>query len=245
MKRKVGFLVIFALLGCSCISFQIPRAPGTTSKIETAGNLDDALDDLSKQIVNSMTKLVGKKVAVVDFSDLDGKITDLGKYLAEALITRLFLTEKFGVVERRLLSKILEEQKLSMNDLIDPSSTQEIGKLLGVGALVSGTITDLGGSLGINARIISIETGLVFGVAATKIVKDETVDALMGNKQEKFDSHFNETLECMSAAAKKVDTADHKYYLERALIKVKIALSIYPQNKDALRLRATIEKLIH
>ena len=142
-------------------------------------NLNEALSDLTSQIVNSMTEGAKKKVAVIEFSDLRGNVSEFGKYLAEELITRLFVTRKFEVIERRLLNKVLSEQKLSLSDLIDPDSIVDLGKILGVDAIVSGTITDLGKSLKVNARIISTETGSVFAVAAAEIKKDETVRNLM------------------------------------------------------------------
>ena len=126
-----------------------------------------------------MTEGAKKKVAVIEFSDLRGNVSEFGKYLAEELITRLFITRKFEVIERRLLNKVLSEQKLSLSDLIDPDSIVDLGKILGVDAIVSGTITDLGKSLKVNARIISTETGSVFAVAATEIAKDETVRNLI------------------------------------------------------------------
>jgi len=142
-------------------------------------SLDSQLESLSKQIVNSMTESSKQKVAVIEFSDLGGNISELGKYLSEELITRLFITGKFEVIERRLLNKVLDEQKLSVSDLIDPNSIKELGKILGVDAVVSGTVTDLGTSLKINARIISTETGLVFSVAAAEIHKDKSIEKLM------------------------------------------------------------------
>ncbi len=145
-------------------------------------SLDGALDDLVAQISGNITG-EARKVAVVDFTDLDGRITEFGQYIAEELITRLFLVGKFEVVERRFLNRVLEEQKLSSTALVDPRSAQRIGKLLGVEAIVSGTITDLGRSLRVNARMISTETGRIFGVAAVGIGKDEVVRRLMARKK--------------------------------------------------------------
>ena len=130
--------------------------------------------------MESLSQESKSKIAVIEFSDLNGNVTEFGMYLSEELITRLFLTRKFDVIERQLLNKVLSEQKLGMTGLIDDESAIAIGKLLGVDAIVSGTITDLGTSLKVNARIISTETGKVFGVAGTKIGKDETVEKLMG-----------------------------------------------------------------
>jgi hypothetical protein len=74
---------------------------------------------------------------------------------------------------------VIAEQKLTLSHLIDPSSAKKLGKLLGVDAIVSGTITDLGISLRVNARLIGTETGEVFAVAACRLTKDEDVRRLM------------------------------------------------------------------
>lgn len=148
--------------------------------IAFAGNLDEKLADLSEQITNSMTEAYKTKIAVIEFSDLDGNITNFGKYLSEELITRLFMTKKFEVVERQLLNKIMAEHTLSLTGLVDPDSAKELGKILGVDAICSGTVTDLGTSVKVNARLIATETGTIFAVASVEIFKDETVIKLMG-----------------------------------------------------------------
>jgi TolB-like protein len=45
-----------------------------------------------------------KKIAVVEFSDLQGNIVDIGRYLSEELITSLFQTHRFTVIERHCLT---------------------------------------------------------------------------------------------------------------------------------------------
>jgi TolB-like protein len=118
-------------------------------------------------------------VAVVEFTDLQGSTTDFGRFLAEELVTRLMETEKFRVIERQLLNKIIGEQKLSLTGVIDPASAKQLGKILGVDAIVSGTITNLSQSLKVNARLISTETGEIFAVASAEIFKDESVTGLL------------------------------------------------------------------
>lgn len=145
-----------------------------------ASQLDDRLDELTQQITQKMGEKSKKKIAVVEFSDLQGNVTDFGRYLSEELITRLVNSGKFDdVVERRLLAKILSEHKLALTDIVDPSAAQQLGKILGVDAIVSGTVSDLGSSLKVNARLIGTERGSIFAAAATNIVKDEAVNRLM------------------------------------------------------------------
>ena len=172
--------VLFTLSGCATARQETVAKSDTTQIGKVTGNLDNALSDLATQIVNSMLSGGKKKVAIVEFSDLEGRVSEFGKYLAEELITRLFMTKKFEkIIERQSLDKIISEQKLSLTGLIEPASAVRLGQISGVDAIVTGTITDLGVSLKVNARIISTETGAVFAVAATKIEKDETVRKLM------------------------------------------------------------------
>ncbi len=118
-------------------------------------------------------------IAVVEFSDLSGGVTDFGRLLSEELITKLFATGKYKVIERLLLNKAIAEHKLRVQGLIDPKSAKELGKILGVDAIVSGTIADVGDSLRVNARLISTETGEVLSVAAATIVKDDAVKKIL------------------------------------------------------------------
>ncbi len=159
-----------------------PKRP--TLKRRTEGdaqqsNLDQRVADLSEQISTEMTENRKRTIAVVEFVDLKGSVTDFGRYLSEELITRLFQTKKFTVIERQMLNKVIAEQKLTLTGTFDQSSARQLGRLLGVDAICSGTVGDLGQRLKVNARLISTETGAIFAVASTEILKDESVTRLM------------------------------------------------------------------
>jgi TolB-like protein len=143
------------------------------------GTLEQRVSELSKQISDGLTENQKRTIAVVEFVDLKGNVTDFGRFLAEELITRLYQTRKFKVIERQLLNKVVTEQKLSLTGMIDQTSAQKLGRLLGVDAIASGTITDLGKSLRVNARLINTGTGEIFAVAAAEIAKDDSVMKLM------------------------------------------------------------------
>jgi curli biogenesis system outer membrane secretion channel CsgG len=63
---------------------------------------------------------------------------------AEMLTTALFKTGKFIVVERSTLDKVLKEQGLGLAGFIDTSTAAEVGKIVGVQALVTGAISQIG-----------------------------------------------------------------------------------------------------
>lgn len=117
------------------------------------------------------------KIAVLDFQ-MQGEQSsakDMGKIVAEWLITGLVETGRFDVIERRLLEKILEEQKLGVTGAIDPNSAAQLGKILGVKTIVSGTVTNLEGMSEINARLINVDTA---SIVAAERVRASSADRL-------------------------------------------------------------------
>jgi TolB-like protein len=146
-----------------------------------ASEFDLKLDDLTQQITADI--MPGKKttIAVIPFSDLQGNVTQFEKYIAEELTTRLVKTKKFEVVERQLLDKILAEHKLNLTGLIETNSAKELGKLLGVSAIVCGTTTELEKTIKINARVIATETGSILTAATEEVTKNEDLKKLLAN----------------------------------------------------------------
>jgi TolB-like protein len=175
-----ALLMFLTLPASTAAAFQERPTSGRADSSGSQNSLDRQMADLSRQISQEFGGSTGKTIAVVEFTDLKGEVSDLERFLSEELITGLYQTRKFKVIERQLLNKIIAEQKLSLTGPIDPASAKRLGKLLGVDAIVSGTVADLGDKLRINARLISAETGEVFAAASTTVFKDSSVTALIG-----------------------------------------------------------------
>lgn len=113
------------------------------------------------------------KIAVLDFQ-VEGSFNeaDIGKIAAEWLTTGLVETGRFEVIERRLIKKIVEEQKFGASGMIDSSSAVRLGKVLGVGTVVAGTVMKLDDYVEINARLLNVETGSI--ITAEKIKSSKT-----------------------------------------------------------------------
>lgn len=158
--KKAIHACIFLLIACPAATMAIPQ-----------GGLDQPIAELSRQISNEIIENRKTRIAVVEFANIRGEITDVGRLLSEELITRLYQTKKFRVIERQLLNKVIAEQKLSLTGTIDPQSAQRLGELLGVDAIVSGTVTDLGQNMRVNARLINTQTGEIFAAASTQVPK--------------------------------------------------------------------------
>lgn len=93
-----------------------------------------------------------KRVAVFDFENaaVEGSISstyfqthapDIGKGVSQLLVTKLVQKGQVAVLERTAVDKVLAEQNLSASDRIDPITAAKLGRLLGVDAIILGTIT--------------------------------------------------------------------------------------------------------
>src|SRR4051794_31033452 len=94
-----------------------------------------------------------KRVAVFDFdyatvrtnsAALFGSDVDVGKGMADLLVKYLVKDGTYSVIERKAMDKIMAEQNFSNSDRANPSSAAKLGKLLGVDAIIVGSITQFG-----------------------------------------------------------------------------------------------------
>ena len=173
-------LAVLSLLTCS----PHPPVPFSPSSEQ---NLYDRIDDLANQLTENLPGERQLKIAVIEFPDQNKNITGLGRFLSEELTVRLFQTAKFGkIIERALLYKVIEEHELGLTGLLDEATVKEVGALLGVDAIATGTITDLGEKIRINARLIDIEKGVLLAAGSIGIRKDHRITEMMSEILESF-----------------------------------------------------------
>jgi len=115
-------------------------------------------------IVGKQTiKLVGERmgVAVLPFEN-KGASKDLGEIILDKMITVLVNQERFKVMERAQLAKILEEQSLGSSGVIDAATAAQIGKGIGVDAIIIGSVAaTVSGAIGIDTRVIDTESAAI------------------------------------------------------------------------------------
>src|SRR5271157_5134972 len=182
-----------------------PPASGTTAAAAPAG---------------APAQLQGrrKRVAVFDFdfatvqsssAALFGQNVDVGKGISDLLVTYLVKDGTYSVIERKALDKILAEQNFSNSDRANPASAAKLGKLLGVDAIIVGSVTQfgnetknlgLGGAggnwgghglggfghknskaiVGLSARLVDIDTGEILVVAEGKGESSRSSTSMLG-----------------------------------------------------------------
>src|SRR5436309_3157706 len=163
------FLFLAALLA------QSAPAPQQAGAVPLPQGIADLADKLAKGIPQDHPMTV----AVTDFPDsIRNKTCGLGRFVAERLATLLSQHPQCKLIERRRLDLVLNELKFSMSELVEPAKARKLGQMLGVQGLVLGSLSDLGGTFDIDARIIDIQTSVSLPGVSASIVQDEVVRRL-------------------------------------------------------------------
>lgn len=110
------------------------------------------------------------------------------KGMSDLITNKLVQDGSYSVIERSKIDKVLQEQNLGQSGRVDPSTAAQVGRLLGVDAVIIGTITrfnleehESGGGIGflgiggskkkqkaivqLTARLVSTTTGEIMAVA--------------------------------------------------------------------------------
>jgi len=195
MKKPLSYFLTLTVLTCMA-SAAYPQAAGSPAQTSAAAPASPAPQVMGRK----------KRVAVFDFdyatvhssvAAIFGQDVDVGKGISDLLVTYLVKDGSYSVIERKALDKILKEQNFSNSERADPTSAAKIGKLLGVDAIIVGSITQFGndtkntkvggggGGLGgfglggfghkkskaivaLDARLVDIDTAEILGVAEGK-----------------------------------------------------------------------------
>jgi TolB-like protein len=149
--------------------------------------VDMAMDELARQITTQISNQKKRKVAVLDFSDLNGQDSKLGKFIAEEILTRLVKENEVSVVERMYMKKVLQESEFRNSGIVDIKSAQKIGRFLGADSVCLGTLTPLQKTVRVNARLIDSETGKIFAVATASIDRSDDINVLLGGIDDSYE----------------------------------------------------------
>ncbi len=127
-----------------------------------------------------------KRVAILNFeygtvrsfvASIFGTDQDVGKGIADLIVEKLVEDGTYSVIERRAVDKIIAEQNFSNSDRADSTTAAQIGRILGVDAIVMGSITQFGRddkSTGVGGGALSRVTGR-YGLGGVKRTESKAV----------------------------------------------------------------------
>jgi len=148
--------------------------------IASAQGYDQQLRVLADTLDQKIATSGKKNVAVVDFTDLPGNTTELGRFLAEELSVDLAMVAKgYRVIDRTHLKAILQENKLASTGVIDTLTARKLGQIAGVDSLITGTVTPFGDSVRLTVKVLDTETAEMLVASSTDIPKTKAVEELL------------------------------------------------------------------
>lgn len=132
----------------------------------------DPFRKISKDLLKGVKTSENPRVGLLAFPYHDGKISSGSSIVSERLTTELASAKKIRVVERNLIKKILEERRMAETGVIDPTTAREIGKILSLDIIITGTLIDVeSNKTEINARALKADTGEVLAAARALITR--------------------------------------------------------------------------
>ncbi|HYB61343.1 MAG TPA: FlgO family outer membrane protein, partial [Methylomirabilota bacterium] len=144
---------------------------------------DDQLKQLAAQLADSISKSGKKTVAVADFTDLDGNVTELGRFLAEETSADLASTagaaKDFEVIDRTQLRATLKRAGLAMNGVLDPQTVSKLGDAAGVQAVVTATLTPFADHIHLSARVLDESNSAILATSSEDIPRSKDLNDLL------------------------------------------------------------------
>ena len=149
------------------------------SAVSFAGAREDSYDILARELSEINIATTTPKIAIIPFSYVDKRKSDAGVIIAERLTTRIVKLKNCKVIERQLLESVMQELHLESTGIVDAETTKKLGKILGVEAIITGTLMETGEEkVEVNARTINTETAELLNTCSVEVKKTWSDTAL-------------------------------------------------------------------
>jgi len=139
------------------------------------------LEQAATALAGRIAAAGGTTVAVADFTDLQGRVTELGRFFAEELsISLVNAGQGLKVIDRGHIRTLLREHKLAGSGVIDPDTAAELGRIAGVGVLVTGSVTESSDSaVRLTLKALDTKTAAILAATATTTPRTAAMTGLL------------------------------------------------------------------
>jgi TolB-like protein len=141
---------------------------------------ENEIRNVADTLSRSLNTPPKRTVAVVDFTDLQGNVTPLGRFVAAELESALANSGSgIDLVDRTRLQLLMQENKLASTGVIDPATARQLGKIAGVQVLITGTLTPLSDTVRLTVKALNTEDARIVATASRNILKTQDVIQLL------------------------------------------------------------------
>ncbi|MDR1786216.1 MAG: penicillin-binding protein activator LpoB [Spirochaetaceae bacterium] len=176
-SAMVVLAVILALVLGACVTTggHQTQAVGTAVPASSGSmTLDEAIALAAERMEARLPR--DTEVALINVSSPTAAFSE---YVLTGLEAVLVNNGKLVVVDRANLDKIRAEQGFQASGEVSDESAKSIGQMLGAGAIVTGTLTNIGSSYRLTLKAINVEKATVAASSPATIANDDIVQALL------------------------------------------------------------------
>ena len=173
----------------------------------------------SNDVIRSVDPLPFDKRPLIAVGDFQNKTGDtnydgLMDGLTGNFIYELHSTQCFRMIERDRLKSLLDESKLGRSGLTDPSKTKQIGKLLGVDAILFVNLASVNYTSDVKSALVAQTENEIYDITLdSRLVAVDTGEILTASKKtRRFENTFSSAL-----FLKAGDKADPKSLVKKSL----------------------------
>jgi DnaJ-class molecular chaperone len=145
----------------------------------SAQGLDAAIRTLAGDMAQKINKKNRSKLAVADFLNGEGKIDPLTEYIRTELEMQLINADNLQVMDRKHLKKLMEENHLQSQGLIDESMVRSATGFIKIEGLILGEITYVGEQVKIKITATDVNTSLLYAASSIELTSDVTVKNIL------------------------------------------------------------------
>jgi hypothetical protein len=160
-------------LTCLCFGLVLAAAP-----VARAQTLDQEMSVLAGKLSRALVAQGFKHVAAIDFTDLQGQPTELGRFLSEHLAVEIVSSGGVRMVDRANIKSILAEHKLTEEGLVNPANAKKLGEFAGVDAILIGNVTALDEGMVLMVKAIATSSADIVAAGRARFPKTSEIQQL-------------------------------------------------------------------
>lgn len=166
LHYAIGVLLACLLVGCASTPIS-SNTPGVQS-------LDESIRLAAARMESQIPG--GTQIALINVFSPAQQFSDYTLTYLESILVN---NGKLIVVDRSNLDKIRQEQGFQLSGEVSDESAKAIGKMLGAGAIVTGSLMNLGDSWRLTLKAINVETATVAASFPADVANDARMQFLL------------------------------------------------------------------
>jgi TolB-like protein len=174
MNTRFAYALMIALSFGLCSQLACGQSPAT----------DDPIESMARSLAERITADTKErpKVTVLDFTDMQRRQNEAGRYLALELANYMVNLKSVAVLDRANLETIMAEHQLTVEGLLKPEDAKKLGNFAGVDAILIGELSVQSDGVKLFVRAISTETSEILASGKATLQTTNELRKMLGIK---------------------------------------------------------------